>query len=100
MSVFQNNGPAMIPNPRSSAMISTIQFGLPFLLPTKERSSRSIDAWVVRPRLEHGLHNLCTIICRTPGNNRFSPELEARRTRESKHLHYAVNRRVAGSNPA
>jgi hypothetical protein len=37
--------------------------------------------------LMRALHNLCTIICRTPGNNRFSPELQARRTRESKHLH-------------
>ena len=43
------------------------------------------------------LHNLCTIFCRTPGNTRFSSELQARRTREAKHLHYAVNRRVAGS---
>jgi hypothetical protein len=32
-------------------MISTIQSGLPLLLLTKERSSRSIDAWVMRPRL-------------------------------------------------
>ena len=32
--------------------------------------------------------------------NRFSSELPARRTRESDHLRYAVNRRVAGSNPA
>ena len=31
---------------------------------------------------------------------RFSPELPARRTREPNHLRYAVNRRVAGSNPA
>ena len=46
------------------------------------------------------LDELCTIICRTPDNNSFSSELPARRTRESEHLHYAYNRRVAGSNPA
>ena len=33
-------------------------------------------------------------MCRTPDANRFSPELPARRTRESEYLHYAVNRRV------
>src|SRR5260370_2717506 len=29
------------------------------------------------PRLRPVLHNLCTIICRTPGNNRFSSELRS-----------------------
>jgi AraC-like DNA-binding protein len=45
-----------------------------------------------RSQLIRTLHNLCTIICRTPGNNRFSPELQARRTRESKHPHYALQK--------
>jgi len=34
-------------------------------------------------RSAQSLHNFC----RTPGNTRFSPELQARRTRESEHLH-------------
>ena len=37
------------------------------------------------------LHNLCTIFCRTAGNSRVPPELRARRTCESEHLHYAVS---------
>ena len=44
------------------------------------------------PAIGPALHNVCTIICRTPGNNRFSSELPARRTRESNHLHYALSR--------
>jgi len=38
------------------------------------------------------LHNLCTIFCRTAGNSRVPPELRARRTRESEHLHYALQK--------
>jgi hypothetical protein len=36
----------------------------------------------------------------SPTLPRFSSELPTRRTREPKHLRYAVNRRVPASNPA
>jgi hypothetical protein len=55
---------------------------------------------VACPRLDE----LCTISAQLFAEHQVTTgshlELPARRTRESKHLHYAVNRRVAGSNPA
>src|SRR5207249_6134739 len=49
-------------------------------------STRSILGCLSRPV---ALHNLWTIHCRTPGASRVPSELQARRTRESNHLHYA-----------
>src|SRR5262249_23227108 len=39
-----------------------------------------------------GLDNLWTTYCRTSGTSRVSSELPARRTRESKHLDYALQK--------
>jgi len=61
---------------------------------------RDREVAVARERAsQKRLDNLWTILCRTARNTRFSSELPARRTRESKHLRYAVNRRVVGSSP-
>jgi hypothetical protein len=48
------------------------------------------DDWIgfgVSSNKKIALHNLCTIFCRTPRNTGVSPELQARRTRESEDLH-------------